>query len=372
MNALKDARAPDEAGAEDRAWNVVRAAYAQRGAGAGARVRGRRVAAALALGALIGVLALSPAGATVGRLITRALGVREAQRTLFSLPAPGRLLVSGPDGTWSVAADGATRRLGPWRQASWSPHGLFVAVAGGDRLLAVDPHGTARWSLARPGVADPSWFPPSGFRVAYRSGDDLRVVAGDGTGDRLLARGLRPAAPVWRPGHAYELAYVSARGRIVVRDADTAAVAWSARGPAGARELAWSADGARMLAVGSRGLAVYDARGARVAAIPVAATDASLSPDGRRVAVVRGGDVVVAGTGVPRRVLSGAGLGSLAWSPDGRWLLVSWPTANQWVFVRVAGKPRIVAFSRIRQQFAMRRSFPRLDGWCCTAQGTSG
>jgi len=68
-------------------------------------------------------------------------------------------------------------------------------------------------------------------------------------------------------------------------------------------------------------------------------------------------------------VFSGAGLRQLAWSPDGRWLLISWPQADQWVFVRVAGKPRIVAVSHIAEQFGAHasagRGFPRLDGWCC-------
>jgi hypothetical protein len=66
-----------------------------------------------------------------------------------------------------------------------------------------------------------------------------------------------------------------------------------------------------------------------------------------------------------RRVLAEPGLDQLSWSPDGRWLLVSWPGADEWVFVRVVGAPRIRAVSRIAQQFS-ERSFPRLDGWCCS------
>jgi hypothetical protein len=80
-----------------------------------------------------------------------------------------------------------------------------------------------------------------------------------------------------------------------------------------------------------------------------------------------------------RRVLTGAGLRQLAWSPDGRWLLVSWPAADQWVFVRVTGMPRIAAVSRIARQFSARAAqasapaaFPRIEGWCCTATGDAG
>ena len=182
---LREFRAPDETGAESRAWEVVRSAYLEREQVA-ARHRPRwRLAVAPAAAVIIAALALSPAGASVGRFITRALGEQHAAPALFSLPSSGRILVSGPGGTWTAAADGSTRRLGPWSQASWSPHGLFVAVASGDRLAAVDPHGTVRWALARPAVSDPSWYSPSGYRVAYLSAGTLRVLAGDGTGDRL-------------------------------------------------------------------------------------------------------------------------------------------------------------------------------------------
>jgi hypothetical protein len=77
-------------------------------------------------------------------------------------------------------------------------------------------------------------------------------------------------------------------------------------------------------------------------------------------------------------VLSGAGIRQVLWAPDGRWLLASWPAADQWVFVRVGGGPRIAAASGIEQQFAGAstragaRAFPRLEGWCCTAAASSG
>ena len=223
---LREFRAPDEIGAESRAWDVVRSAYLEREPVVARRRPRWRLAAAPAAAVVIAALVLSPAGASVGRLITRALGERHAAPALFSLPSPGRILVSGPGGTWTAAADGSTRRLGPWSQASWSPHGLFVAVASGDRLAAVDPQGTIRWALARPAVSDPRWYSPSGYRVAYLSAGTLRVVAGDGTGDRLLATGVAQVAPAWRPAAAdgpYELAYVTASGRVVVRDGDNGA-----------------------------------------------------------------------------------------------------------------------------------------------------
>src|SRR5205807_44563 len=147
--ALNRFRAPGERDAEDTAWEAVRSAYHAQ-IPVTRRRSYRRPAGVFTAGVvLVGAVALSPAGATVGRLINRALGAAHAAPTL-SLPAPGRMLVSGPGGTWLVAADGSIRRLGPWGEASWSPHGRYVAAAGGDHLTAIDPRGTLQWTLTRP------------------------------------------------------------------------------------------------------------------------------------------------------------------------------------------------------------------------------
>jgi hypothetical protein len=379
--ALSRFRAPDELAAEERAWGVVRSTYQARVPFEHPRSYRRRVAGVAAGILVVGGLALSPAGAAVGHLITRALGVQHSAPALASLPAPGRLLVSGSGGAWTVATDGALRRVGGWTEASWSPRGLYLAVARPGELAAVTPKGAIRWILHRPRVSDPLWYPQSGYRVAYRSGRDLRVVAGDGTGDHLLAGPVAPTAPAWRPGSLlYPLAYISSGGALVVRDGDTGAQVWSTKPGMAVRQLAWSADGQRLLAVSARAVAVYDSRGKLLAtrAAPDGApiVDAAISPDGHRLALVLGGPggaVITEGVDdrnpPARRELSGSGLQQVAWSPDGRWLLVSWPVANQWVFIRVAGKPRISAVSRIAQQFSPNATsqFPRLDGWCCTA-----
>jgi Tol biopolymer transport system component len=207
------------------------------------------------------------------------------------------------------------------------------------------------------------------------------VVAGDGTGDHLLAAGVAHVAPAWRPGGAlgpFELAYVTARGRVVVRDGDTGRALWST-GPAPRPfELMWSADGGRLLVLSSRQARTYSAAGGLISrvALPGAVSDGALSPDGRKLALVLGGREVAVGSGSSlRQVLAGPGVKAVSWSPDGRWLLVTWPAANQWVFVRVAGTPRIEAVSRIAQQFSSggaAHAFPELDGWCCTVRGAAG
>jgi DNA-binding beta-propeller fold protein YncE len=69
---LERFRAPDELEAENRAWAAVRAAYQQRDAASGHRSVRRPFGIAAAALTIAGVGALSPAGATVGRLVGHA------------------------------------------------------------------------------------------------------------------------------------------------------------------------------------------------------------------------------------------------------------------------------------------------------------
>jgi hypothetical protein len=379
---LSRTRAPDEAGAEERAWTVVRAAYADR---APATRRHRPwIATFPIVCVLAGTLALTPAGAAVGHWIERTLGIHSDVVRLVSLPAPGQLLVSGPSGTWTLGSNGLRRRVGSWRQASWSPHGLYLAVATKTSLGAVTPEGVARWMLARPGVRDPEWYAPTGYRIAYLSLGDVRVVAGDGTGDHLLAADVAPLAPAWRPNHPYQIAYITRTGIVTVRDADTGTKLWSANAPAGAFGLNWSPAGGSLLVLAPHETRVYTASGRALdtvissAASPI--IDGALSPSGDLLALVRGGAnsalnlINIRQPHQPaQRLLVGTGLQQLQWSPDGRQLLVSWPAADQWIFIRIKGGPHITAISQIAQQFsqATNTRLPRLEGWCCTPQGTS-
>jgi hypothetical protein len=63
----------------------------------------------------------------------------------------------------------------------------------------------------------------------------------------------------------------------------------------------------------------------------------------------------------------------ISWSPDHRWLLAVGPPADQWLFVRAVGAPRIIAVGAVASAFgaAARRGpaaggrdgFPRVAGW---------
>jgi hypothetical protein len=362
---VKDFRAPDEQRARERSWEVVRTAYQSREPVTWPRRHARPLAAGALVAAAVAAV-LSPPGRSVVHSLRKAVGVEHAQTELFSLPAPGRLLVSGRGGTWIVNGDGSRRRLGSYRDAAFSPHGLFVAATKPNELVALDPKGNVRWALARRSPRFPAWTGTrTDTRIAYLAGGGLHVVAGDGTADQVIGPASR-VAPAWRPGPGRVLAYSNGR-RALVYDVDSGRVLL--RTPAGAPDkLAWSDDGRLLLVFRPYGLRVYDARGRVVLQDdPSDAThdaDAVFAPGTHRLVIIRvhglASDVFTGRSG--RLLFRGSGvLRQLAFSPGGRWLLVTWPTANQWVFVRT--KPRkIVGASRISAQFG---GFPRSTSWCC-------
>jgi hypothetical protein len=314
-------------------------------------------------------------------------GVKHARPALVSLPGPGRLLVSSRDGAWTVQSDGSKRLLGPYRDAAWSPRGLFVVAARGHDLVAVDPRGRVRWTVSRAAPPrHPSWSPGNGFRVAYLSGGTLHVVAGDGTGDRLVATGAQPVAPAWRPGRGYVLSYVAGRRQVRTLDTETGRSLWRSTAlPYPPFALEWSMGGAELMAAGSRSLALLDGNTGAVRKwlLPRPGThflDARLSPDGRSIALARYDQasgrsevLLLSPRGRrwhPRQVFAGAGrFAAVRWSPDGRWLLLTWRDADQWLFLRSASVRGLVAVRNIGRAFEPDRrgaaGFPRVGGWCC-------
>jgi Tol biopolymer transport system component len=335
------------------------------------------------------VLALTGPGAAVADWVRDAIeGNDGSTRPLTSLPANGRLLVQSGQGPWIVSEDGSKRRLGPYREATWSPHGLFVAATRPNELLALDTKGAVRWSLARNGgVQRPRWS-PDGFHIAYLSGKELRVVAGDGTGDMRIGPAARVAA-AWRPSSKLpELAYSEPGGAIRVIDGSSG-LALQRFGSGGVpTQLEWSSDGRSLLALSPAGVRVFT--GARYRAkysLPAGmeAQAAAFAPSGRTIALIsrnRAGSrtrlslLRTRGARITeeRALLSTAGrFDGLAWSPSGDWLLASWPTANQWLFIRVpnasgpAGK--VVTVSDVAGQFdpagTGAPASPVPGGWCC-------
>jgi dipeptidyl aminopeptidase/acylaminoacyl peptidase len=382
--ALREVEIPGGRDAEERALRMARAAAPASSGEPDARGRGfgrRGLQVALAVG-LIAAL-VSPAGAAVRHFVRDAVETehRPAQPALTSLPTSGSLLVDSPQGPWVVRADGSKRLLGAYAEATWSPHGLFVAATKRDELTAVDPEGEVRWTIARAGgIADPAWS-PDGFRIAYLNGDQLRVIAGDGSGDRALVDAVSPVGPAWAPGAERALSFVDAGGSIRTLSVDTGEQLSRAPAPAGTRRLEWSRDGSRLLVVAPGVLQLRDRAGALVwrheAPGGAGFETAAISPSGRDVAAVittgaaARSELLSLGPGeAPRRLFSGLGrLGEVVYSPDGRWLLLSWRSADQWLFLNPAHPGRVAAVSDVSAQFdpgaTSPVAFPRVAGWCC-------
>jgi hypothetical protein len=353
---------PGEHEARERTWSALGSAFAERQP---VQRRPRMVRPAIAVAVIVAALAavLSPPGRAVLDEIREAVGVERAQPALFSLPAPGRLLVASDAGLWVVQQDGSKRLLGPYREGSWSPFGRFVVASRENELAALESDGDVRWTLARPGVRFPRWAgSETDTRIAYQGLKVPRVVAGDGTDDSpVCAVSARRIAPAWRPSAGFVLALVAPSGTPYVVDLDGCVVPWTATAVARARRVEWSGDGTRLLVIGARAIRILDGRTGRLVAQTLGA-DAAWRPGAHTLAriVHRGGASRVL---VGRKVVFTA-TGRLvqpSWTPDGRWLVVGWPTADQWVFVRADGK-RIRAVSNVSEQFRS-RSFPRIEGW---------
>ncbi len=262
---------------------------------------------ALAVAVVAGLL--SPPGRAVLDEIREVVGVEQAQPALFSLPAPGRLLVTSDAGAWVVDRDGSKRLLGNYREASWSPFGRFVVASRQNELVALEPDGDVRWTLARPDVRFPRWGGTrTDTRIAYLSSGELRVVVGNGKGDRRLDPQAANEAPRWLSGPGHRLAYARRDGSIRVVDADTGAV---------------------------------------------------LDRDAPSALEVNTNPKVVL------RGINAEGVGAPVLSPDRRWAVVGWPDADQFVFSRTRGRRQIRAVSNVSAQFRS-RSFPTIVGWCCT------
>lgn len=365
---------PGEHEARKRGWHVVEAAFAERTAVPRSSHWARVAAVAIAASALLAATLSSPGRAVLDD-IREVVGVERAQPALFSLPVPGRLLVASDEGVWVVQQDGSKRLLGDYREASWSPFGRFVIAARDNELAALKPDGEIRWTLSRPGVRSPRWAgSETDTRIAYVDRTGIRVVAGDGTRDRLVV----PDAPgplAWRPGGGFALAIAQRNGHIALVEADSGRVVWRTTPPGAVSDLEWTSDG-RQLAARLRRSPTDDVviyrqggrpfTGIRVPAGSVTAAAARPGSHGRAVAIREGGHSRLSLTDARSApLLSGPGqFEDLVWSPDGRWLLVTWPAAEQWVFIRAAEPWRIRAVSNISGQFRS-ASFPRVEGWCC-------
>jgi hypothetical protein len=364
--------------AEERTWEIVKRAYDERPP----TRRSRRLSTGLALAVVVAVVAavFSPSGRAVFEHVRQAVGVERADPALFSLPSSGRLLVVSAEhgGIWLVDENGVKRRVGSYDDAEWSPHGLFLAATRANELVALDADGHTHWTLARRDARWPRWEGTrTDTRIAYFARSGLRVVAGDGTGDKLLDAYAADVPAEWDPARARTLAYFSG-GAIVLRKADSGSTVWRAPLAVTPDALAWSTDGRYLAVISTKRVVVLDAHGRThrtVSMLGATLLQGAFAPGSHRLAValrlpsrseIRVVDIDHPGRA--RLLFAGPGaFGDIAWSPDAKWLLVAWPSANQWLFLHGS---RVRAVANIEQQFPRAdRLGPMLEvagRWCCS------
>jgi hypothetical protein len=367
--------APGEREAGERSWHVVRSAFTAREPVP--RKRARWPVVAFAAGLAVVAAALSPPGlAVLGSIRDAVRGEPNAKPALFALPAPGRLLVDSDRGVWVVQRDGSKRLLAGYRDASWSPRALFLAAIHGHELRALEPDGDVHWSIGRPQLAFPRWSNAGhrDERVAYVSGTTLRVIGGDGRGDHAIGRAAR-VPPAWVP-RTHVVAFADPSGRVVVADGDTGHRLWIRRAQQRPAGLEWSSDGRFLLVRGTSSITIFSADGRQrmepLGEGAAAVLDASFAPSRAAVAFVQHGGGrsflwlyprLRPERTAARRVFVGAGeFERVLWSPNDRWLLLAWPSPDQWLFIRSAAVRKVVAVSGIGDAFGP-NAVP--VGWCC-------
>ena len=279
------------------------------------------------------------------------------------------------------------RLLGNYEDASWSPTGLFVVGTRGRQLVALEPeNGEPRWSLSRTEpVRDPRW---SGggldTRIAYRAGETLHVVAGDGSPDAVIADGVAAVAPAWM-SNSHVLAYVDASGRVHVVDTDTHRQLWRTRAVKAVRELAFFHD--RVVVTTASRVGVFR-RGKETPFLRVPTGHqlldtvllrfgglvyADYDPQADSTTLVRS-DCTVAGACrlMPdTRVFEGPGrISNLVASPDLSWVTAGWAAADQFLFFRMPRLGKVDAVSNVSAEFSpggRAGDFPVVLGWALAA-----
>ncbi|MFN8188189.1 MAG: RNA polymerase sigma factor [Gaiellales bacterium] len=394
-NLLLQQPVPNEHIAEERTWDVVRAAFVVRDpVPRKVRVPWKPIIVLALVGAGVAI-GMSSAGSTIADQVRDWLGTEQTVGTAtepdaaapLAVPGGGSVLAAPSPGVWAVEANGTPRRIGDYDGAAWSPAGKAILAWGDGSLAALDQAfpGDVRWSLEAADIHGARMTTDGGV-VAYAAGTSVRVVEGDGSGDRELAAAAAPTVPAWRPGPDPVLAYADPEGRVVVVRPGGKVLWRTPRAPV-PTVLEWSSDGKHVLAAAEHRIALFRTPRRLVASVSVPVTTGAVV-----AAAVRPGALAIAyaafseQTGVTtlslldgrkaRVLLAVPGrLAGLAWSPDGERLLVGWEQGDQWLYVPVDGAGEVEVEAGITQAFRSDgddASFPRVVGWCCSALASSG
>ena len=253
---------PGELEARRRGWTVVREVFEDQEPIAQPISRRWPIAVAAAAAVVLAAAITPPGRAVLGSVRDaigreKVVGVKNAQPSLFSLPAKGRVLAVSTRGPWVVDPDGSKRLLGSYRSASWSPFGTYIVATKANELDTLEPGGRLHWSIAKPGITGARWGGSrTDTRIAYLSGGALHVIGGDGKGDRILVPHAAAVAPAWKPGDEHVLVYATPDGHVRIIDTDSGHV--SGGWKASPKQLAFSSDGKLLLARSPGALDVYN------------------------------------------------------------------------------------------------------------------
>lgn len=219
------------------------------------------VAFALAFVVGAGAAALAATGNLRVHIGARQKPVRPVPTRLSVPPGSHGLALVAGGKLWLATRNGLRIEGMPVSAAELSPRALYAVVGIGSSLVALAPGHRRAWVRETNGrVVSASWS-PDGLKIAYvvagRGGYELRLIEGDGSPDRLLARRVSPAKPTWRPD-ALAVAYVDAQGRAAVFDLGSGSRrTFDTRNCGGvARAVAYAPRGRRLAVAARNGLAL--------------------------------------------------------------------------------------------------------------------
>src|SRR5919201_4803339 len=123
--------------------------------------------------------------------------------TRLSVPpgSHGLAVVAGGK-LWLATRRGLRIEAMPVSAAELSPRTLYAVVGLGSSLVALAPGQRRAWVRRTGGRVVAAAWSPDGLKIAYvvaRAGrHELRLIEGDGSPDRVLARRVAPVKPSWR------------------------------------------------------------------------------------------------------------------------------------------------------------------------------
>ncbi|HEX6680947.1 MAG TPA: hypothetical protein VF063_09900 [Gaiellaceae bacterium] len=322
----------------------TRDASARARAGALAVLAPERRRSRFGLAIAVAAVAFTLGAGAAALAATGNLHVKLGSPTKHERPIPARLSV--PPGTHGIAVVAGGRlwlaTLGglrieglPVSAAELSPRALYAVVGIGSSLVALAPGGRRAWVHPTSGRVLRAAWSPDGLKIAYLvehpGGDELHMVEGDGSPDRLLARGVRPVRPSWR-ADSLAVAYVDGRGRAASFDLRTGTPRTfdTRRCGGGAREVVYAPTAPALAVYSARGVAVVDRWSRPARCRPV-------SPSGSRVAGgwLAGGQLVTGGLFGRMRVTG------FAVGPAGSAVAVAVPRRAGGVSIGIVREPRI-------------------------------